>query len=213
MGPQPDSPVETLIYLVRHGETTWNRERRFQGQADAPLSEVGRRQAAATSAHLAGFGLSAVYSSDLSRARDTAEAIAHAGGLPGVVTDAALREADFGAWQGMTVDEVHAAYPREAALWWADSVEYRPEGGERLEEMAARAVRFLRDLLPRREGEAIAVVSHGGPIKAMVCYTLGAPVSAFRHIRVGNCSISTLRHTPDDGNLVLLAFNDTSHLR
>ena len=212
MGPQPEGAPETIIYVIRHGETLWNRERRFQGQADAPLSELGRRQAQVTAAYLAQSKLSAIYASDLSRARDTAETIARATGVSPVVLDAALREARFGVWEGKTVEEVYAAYPREAALWRADSVNYRPEGGERLEEVYERSLGLFRRLIVACPGGEVAIVTHGGPIKSLVCYALGAPLSAFRHIQLDNCSITTLRHTTPDGILAVLGLNDRCHL-
>jgi broad specificity phosphatase PhoE len=208
----PSGEPETLIYLARHGETVWNRDRIFQGQEDVPLSEIGRLQARATADRMAGLGLAAVYTSDLARARDTAEPIARAAGIERVEPTAALREAHFGLWQGKTIEEVYAAYPREAAMWRADSVAYRPEGGERLQDVFERSVDFFLGTLPRHPGERIALIGHGGSIKSIICHVLGAPLSAFRHVRLDNCSITTLLYTPVDANLVLIGLNDTSHL-
>jgi broad specificity phosphatase PhoE len=169
-------------------------------------------QAAATAARFAGVGLSAVHSSDLKRAYRTAEMIAQAAGIPEISVSPALREAHFGTWEGRTIDEIHRDFPREAALWMADSVHYRAEGGESLQEVWERSVAYFTQNLPLQGGQRIAIVSHGGPIKAIICHALAAPLSAFRHIRLDNCSVTTVRYTPADGNLAITGVNDTCHL-
>ena len=197
------------VILVRHGETVWNAEGRMQGHTDVALSERGVRQAHLTADRLRGVPLEAVYSSDLTRASATAEVVAAPHGLS-VVTTPALREACLGAWQGRTVKEAEEMDADLVALWRQNSLEHRPPGGERLEEVAARAVPAVRSIAENHADGAVAVVAHGGPIKTVICWAIGAPLSCMRHIRLDNGSISVIRFRADRVELETL--NDTCHL-
>ena len=151
------------MLLLRHGQTTWNAERRWQGWADAPLSELGERQAVDAAAHLADAGFTRVCSSDLSRARRTAELIAGALGVDGhVFVDAGIRERDVGAYSGRTNDELKLEYPDR----------FDPEtgralsivGGEEDGVLVERVVRALLGLVERFPTDELLVISHGGVI-------------------------------------------------
>lgn len=164
----------TRLLLVRHGQSTWNAERRWQGWADAPLSELGERQALDAAGHLGNAGLTRVASSDLRRARRTAELIAGSLGLGDVAVVADLRERDVGRYQGHTAEELRVMFPEDFApdgrrLGYAD--------GENDDALCARVVPALVELAARLAGEVVLVVSHGGVIRALE-RRLGLPETA-----------------------------------
>jgi 2,3-bisphosphoglycerate-dependent phosphoglycerate mutase len=167
----------TTILLARHGETDWNRENRFQGHADPPLNETGRAQAAELGAALADQPLTAVYSSPLQRAFETAQIVAAPHGLEPAAVDA-LREVDVGSWQGLTRAEVEERFPKEFARW----LEYERgwEDGESYEEMGNRVIGALLELAAAHEGERILAVSHGGPVRAAYALADGVTHSESR---------------------------------
>jgi len=154
----------TLLLLARHGQTDWNLERRWQGYADPPLNETGRAESRALAASLATRRLKRVYSSDLARARETAEIVAAALGLD-VRLDARLREVDVGEWSGLTSAEVEARFP--------DGYRRRQEGGtgweygELFEAMGARVEAAVLSIAAADPNGRLLVVSHGGPLRAL----------------------------------------------
>jgi broad specificity phosphatase PhoE len=161
------SSAVTTILLARHGETDWNREWRFQGHADPPLNQTGRAQAADLSRALADEELSAVYSSPLRRAFETAEVVAAAHGLEPVAVEA-LREVDVGSWQGLTRAEVESRFPEQYARWLDHGQGW--EDGETYEQMAERVIEALLELAAAHDGERILVITHGGPIRAAFAF-------------------------------------------
>lgn len=193
-----DSSVERLtptvrrLILLRHGQTASNAEGRMQGQLDTDLTELGRRQAVAAAGALADREPLTIISSDLRRARDTAEALSVATGV-GVETDPRLRETMLGEWQGLTHTEVDAYMPG-ARLRWRDAPEWAPPGGEARVDVAARSypvVTELIDDLPEW-GEAerpVVLVAHGGLVAALTARLLDLPVSSWPVLGgLGNCS-------------------------
>ena len=170
----------TTFLLARHGETDWNRARRWQGHADRPLTARGRGQATDLAARLADTPLDAVYSSDLRRARETAEPGATAHGLE-LIQLPELREVDVGSWQGLTRDEAEARFPvgfrrwREGGTGWED--------GESYGEMSARVLAAVGRIANEHPGGRVLVVTHGGPIRAIHGAALGMDVEAYRRIR------------------------------
>jgi glucosyl-3-phosphoglycerate phosphatase len=180
------------VLVWRHGQTAWNSQRRFQGQLDIPLDDVGREQAARAATLLAGFAPSAIVSSDLVRARETAQALADVTGLP-VATDPRLREIDVGAWQGLTFDEVSERYPVEAAMW-RDGGDGRRGGGESLVEVGARGVAAVGDaLLDLASDVTLVVVTHGAAGRAIVASMIGLPTSSWRALgSLANCCWSLM---------------------
>lgn len=190
----------TRVYLVRHGETEWNATRRAQGQADIPLNDAGRAQAADAVAGLDGVDLVAVYSSDLSRAVDTARPIAEARGLV-VETDPAFREVDQGEWEGLTTDEIRRRWPK---LWGpARHFSARP-GGESPEQVQGRALAGLARTVERHPSDAVAIVSHGGTIRWLAAHALGYDMRASARIRgLGNGGVVAFDAGLDDGVLKL----------
>jgi broad specificity phosphatase PhoE len=200
-----------LIYLIRHGETTWNREGRFQGQADAPLSERGREQAERVAARLADRGIERVVSSDLSRARDTAERVARATGAP-LELEPALRELAFGRWQGLTRAEIEARFGDEFARYIADPDKGRVVGGESFPDAIVRVRAAAERLLAPNGPERMAWVMHGGSIRALLCAYLDWPVGRRGVYRLDNAGVSLLEVRPGEGFVSLHYLNDTHHL-
>jgi probable phosphoglycerate mutase len=170
----------TTLLLARHGESDWNRARRWQGFADRPLTERGRAQAAALAERLEKFPLDAVYSSDLVRAGSTAQAVAEAQGLD-VVQLPALREVDVGEWQGLTRDEAEDRFPDGFRRWQAGGTGW--EKGETYGEMSARVLKAVTGITGDHEGGRVLIVSHGGPIRAIHAAALGIEVETYRRIR------------------------------
>ena len=175
--------ARTRILLARHGETDWNRVGRWQGHADPPLNDLGRRQAAELAERLAGDGISAVYTSDLRRASETAGVIADRLGLP-VVEDAALREIDVGSWSGLTRAEVEQRFPDGFARWRAGEIGH---DGETREQLTARVVTAVERIAATHQGDTILVVTHGGSIRALRRHAAGDPGES-----IENCGTSSL---------------------
>jgi broad specificity phosphatase PhoE len=179
----------TTFVLVRHGETDWNRERRFQGHADVPLNEAGRRQAEALADALAGERFAAAYSSPLRRALETAEIVADRLHIP-VEPRAGLMEVDVGSWSGLTTAEVEQRFPDGFRHW----VETRADGwtdGETYEELGARVIWDLRRLAERHPGESVLAVTHGGPIRSVLAAAAGLSFTSGRAAIgfVENCAV------------------------
>jgi broad specificity phosphatase PhoE len=175
----------TRILLVRHGETDWNLTRRLQGHSDRPLNETGREQARSLAAELAEEELEAVYSSDLSRAQETAHIVAEARGLD-VTALPELRERHFGSWEGLTDDEIHERFPEEVA----DGV---LGDGESRDELDRRILAALSGISEEHPGGTVLVVSHGGPLRAVLrhCGTDGVD-------RIANCHVLRLEAVGGD---------------
>jgi broad specificity phosphatase PhoE len=181
-----------LLYLVRHGETDWNLQRRIQGSTDVPLNENGRAQAKRAGQLLAGRSWDAVIASPLSRAVDTASIIAAEVGLPGPTTDPRLVERAYGAAEGLEISEVDRRYPGDAHV----------PGRESREDVAARALEALLEIGEAHPDQAVIVVSHGGLIRSV----LGAVDPRTRHPAITNGSIHSFRH--DNGTVSLIRFDD-----
>ncbi len=168
----------TTILLVRHGETDWNAERRVQGHSDRPLNETGRAQARSLAEELAAERIDAVYSSDLLRAHETARIVAETKGL-GVTAIPDLRERDFGTWEGLTDDEILARFPEAATGPWGDA--------ETRQQMAERVADALRRIADAHPDGNVLVVSHGGPLRAVLTHCGVDGVG-----RIDNCHVVRL---------------------
>jgi broad specificity phosphatase PhoE len=186
----------TTLLLVRHGETDWNSERRWQGHADQPLNDVGRAQASELAELLAEQRIDAVYASDLSRAHETAEIIAARLGLP-VTTDERLREVDVGDWSGRLWSEIEASDPTAVAR--LDTELKAWNGGESYEEMGARVVGAVLELAARHPGETLLIVTHGGSMRACRAHAAGLEYHESRGAigSLANCAVVEL-HVAED---------------
>lgn len=200
------------LLLVRHGETIWNQENRWQGQADVPLSDSGHIQARRLAQRLRAEGrqVHAIYTSDLTRASRTAEILGEALGLS-PLTEEGWREMDIGRWSGLTTAEVIARYAEE----WERlrSGEDLPRGGgETFAQFQGRLVQSVNRLLQRHIGQQIMIVSHGGAVRAFLLHCRGLAMSQFRQIdKIGNtglCEVTIFANEP----AVIHCINDTSHL-
>ena len=161
----------TTLFLVRHGETDWNAEGRWQGQTDVPLNPRGREQAREVAGRLRSAGLASIASSDLLRARTTAEIVAAELGLAVSHLDAALRERRFGCFEGLTREEVLARYPEAWARYVADPGP-APPGGESRDELLGRLLPAVTSAAARLPGPVL-VVMHGGAMRALLAGHVG----------------------------------------
>ncbi|MEW6694418.1 Phosphoserine phosphatase 1 [Tepidimonas thermarum] len=200
----------TRILAIRHGETAWNRDARIQGQLDIPLNDTGRWQAQRVAEALRHEPLAAVYSSDLSRARQTAEPLAQAQGLP-LQTDTGLRERCFGAFQGRTWAELEREHPDVVRAWKAREPDFAPPGGESLRALRERVEGTFAALAARHLGQAIAVVAHGGVLDILYRAAAHVDLQAPRAWAMGNAAIHRVLWSRD-GGFALLSWGDTRHL-
>jgi probable phosphoglycerate mutase len=200
----------TRIIAIRHGETAWNVDSRIQGQLDVGLNDKGRQQARRVGEALASEPITAVYSSDLGRAHETAQSIAEAAGIP-VVPEEGLRERGFGMFEGKTFDEIHQTWPEHAQNWRRRIPEWKPpEGGESLLELRERVTRTMTELAARHPGEQIVVVAHGGVLDALYRLATGQEVNSPRTWELPNGAINRLLWTPQ--GFTLVGWSDTQHL-
>jgi broad specificity phosphatase PhoE len=190
----------TTLLLTRHGETDWNAERRWQGHSDPPLNERGREQARELAAAL--DGVDVIYSSDLARARETADILAERLGLE-VRLDPRLRERSFGAWEGQTWEELEEL-DGDALQQWMAGETHGPDDAEPYEEFSRRVDSFLDEVLRRHPTERVLVVGHGGSIRAIHALAEGLDFGR-DHLRipsVANCGLS--RYAVLEGKLARL---------
>ncbi len=177
------------LYLIRHGQTEWNKAHRFQGQLDSPLTPVGVRQAAALAKRLQSVSFDAIYSSDLNRAYQTAKIIAVSHGKP-IIKDQRLRERCYGIFQGLTRPEISDKYSEFYQAYKQDAFKFIIPGAESSEEIVERTMSCLNELAEKHLGQRILIVSHGGIIGRFLRMVLGIPLQTSRHFRVANTGIN-----------------------
>ncbi|BCV21194.1 alpha-ribazole phosphatase [Moorella sp. Hama-1] len=199
----------TRVYLVRHGETEWNHTMRYQGHSDIALSATGRRQAELLRERFRGIKLDAIYASDLNRAKETAAVIAAPHGLQ-VQEVPALRELNFGAWEGLTYQEIIASYPRELDTWRRNPGTTIVPGGESFQQVKERALAAFEDIVATEAGRTLLLVAHGGSLRSLICALLGLDLTAVWRFRLDNTGVSVVDCYDEQRILVLL--NDTHHL-
>jgi broad specificity phosphatase PhoE len=202
------------IFLIRHGETDWNRVFRYQGVSDIELNETGLEQARLTGIRLAEIVPARVCSSPLLRARRTAEIIMeHNRGDAGVEPCGDLREVSFGKWEGLSFSEVKERYPDTLSAWRAEPFSVTPDDGEPFAEVESRA-RAAADLIKSAgcPGDVTFVISHGGVLRVLIAAMMGIDdYNVMWRMRFDNCSISVLDMWQSYPSLLLL--NDTHHIR
>jgi probable phosphoglycerate mutase len=197
------------LLLVRHGQSTWNREHRIQGQLDPPLSEEGRRQAASLARRLAGHRLAGFYASDLKRAWETAQAVASASGVepePAI----GLREIFLGEWEGLRTEELATRFPEAWARWTEEPNWDLVPGGEGAALFETRVIAALDAIFERHRHGDVVAVTHGGVIQVALHRVVGRPSHGLFPFRIQNASISVIEKR--EGRLVIAGVNDTSHL-
>lgn len=200
-------PTVRRLVLLRHGQTAWNAERRAQGHSDVEIDATGHAQAAAVAPYVAAMHPSLLWSSDLSRARETAAYVAAASGLE-VRTDPRLREYDLGERTGMTMAEYAVAHPEEYRAFRAGSYDVVP-GGETTARVVARVVETAREALAAiPPGRCGVLVAHGAALKVSVAALLGWPTEAATSLQaLDNCGWAELHDSGDGGRLRLAAWN------
>jgi probable phosphoglycerate mutase len=201
----------TRLLAIRHGETAWNVGARIQGHIDIPLNDHGRQQAQRLGRALAeGDRPDVLYSSDLSRARETAQAVAEACGLP-LHVDPRLRERCFGAFEGQTIDEVRERDPALADRWRRREPDFVPPGnGESLTVFFERCRTVVLGLAAAHPGQTVAFVAHGGVLDCLYRAATGVALEAHRSWSIENASINRLLCS--EGRLTLTGWGDVSHL-
>lgn len=206
------------IFLVRHGEVEGNYgpNRTFAGWGDKPLTEKGRAQAQAVANRLAREAIVAVYSSDLMRARHTAEAIAARHGLA-VQADKALREVNYGQWEGLGDAELLRDWAEHWQRRVADPLNVAPPDGESYADLWRRLQPSWQAIVERHQNQSVAIVGHNGSLRILLCHLLGAPLGNARHIRLMNTSISCIEYEDsamesNAARFVISSMNDTCHL-
>ncbi|TMG99603.1 MAG: histidine phosphatase family protein [Betaproteobacteria bacterium] len=199
----------TRVIAIRHGETAWNVDTRIQGQLDVPLNERGREQARRLGQAMAAEDLHAIYASDLSRAHETASAVARRAGLA-VMPARGLRERGFGIFEGYTFAEIEERWPEQSQRWRRRDPEFGPEGGETLLGFYTRAVAAATALAQAHLGQTIALVAHGGVMDCLYRAASRITLQAPRTWHLGNATINRLLYTPQ--GFTLVGWNDDYHL-
>ena len=197
------------LILLRHGRTAWNDAGRAQGHADIELDATGHAQAEAAARHLAAADIAGLWSSDLTRARETAGYLADRLGLP-VGEDPRLREFDVGERQGLTLAEFAERFPEEYTAWQRGDGLVPVKGGEVSDDVEARMVPALQDCLAHLDrGQTGLVVTHGAALKVAVTGMLGWPAALAASLKaVDNCAWVTLEEIEHGGRLRLAGYNE-----
>ena len=200
----------TELILIRHGETDWNRELRFQGQLDVPLNAIGLEQARRLADRLALQPVHALVSSDLQRALQTAQALAQRAGHAAPLSESGLREQHFGMAEGLRAPDIQARHPQAWAQWVRFDEHYAFDGGECTRDFHVRVLGVLRALAQRHAGQTLAVVTHGGVLDMVYRSALGLSLSGPRVSEIPKAGISRvgLRGEATD----ILDWADTRHL-
>lgn len=197
------------IILIRHGETTWNIEGRYQGQEDTPLSPRGIAQGKRAAEALKDIPIDVCIASPLSRARDTCRFAADFHGLP-VLTDERLTEISHGAWEGVLAEEIAAKYPKEFRLWHIRPDLVQMPGGENLEDVRRRARAAFDDIAAKYDGKTVLAAAHDAVNKVILCDILGLSMAHFWQIKQDNACINVIEY--DKGAWRLVLMNSTVHL-
>ncbi len=202
----------TELILIRHGETDWNRELRFQGQVDVPLNAVGHEQARRLGVRLAGEPVHLLVCSDLTRTRQTALPITEQSRHPMVDTvfNAALREQNFGVVDGMRIDDIKTAHPDAWAQWIRFQADYAFAGGETTQQFHLRVMTAVRTLVAEHANKTLVLVTHGGVLDMIYRTALALPLSGPRRSEIPNAGLNRVRVEGDA--IEILAWADTRHL-
>lgn len=202
--------ARTEVILIRHGETVWNLEGRYQGQLDSPLTERGVHQAEAIAARLRDCPFDHLYASDLGRTWKTAEPIAAATGHP-ILPEPRLRERHFGIFHGLDRTTIRDRYPEAHRGYTSDDPDYPVPQGESLRQLHERAVSCLEELAARHAGQRLVLVSHGGALAALLRHVIGIPIAAPRPFKLFNAAFNLITRSGDGWQIEVLG--DACHLR
>jgi 2,3-bisphosphoglycerate-dependent phosphoglycerate mutase len=205
---EPDQQA-TRVIAIRHGETEWNVDHRIQGHLDVPLNAMGRWQVHRLAQAVVDDGIDFIYSSDLLRAFETAQAVSKACGKP-VVTDVGLRERGFGEFEGLTYAEIMQRWPEQSERWRKRDPDFGAPGGETLSQFYERSIAAATRLCALHPGQTVALVSHGGVMDCLYRAASRVALNAPRSWQLGNASINRLLYTPQ--GFTLVGWSDTYHL-
>jgi broad specificity phosphatase PhoE len=200
----------TTLFLVRHGRTGWNKEQIFRGHKDVPLDEVGREEARLVGERLMGEKIKAVFSSPLSRAKETAEAIAQFHKVE-VQCLEGLIDLHFGEWEGLPLEAVKKRYPDLYGQWQKAPHKVIFPGGEGLDAVRSRTMKAVKEIIEHNPQEAVVLVSHRVILKVLICALLGLDNSHFWNIAQDTTAINCFHHR--DGTWICNFLNDTCHLK
>ncbi|WP_094604644.1 Phosphoserine phosphatase 1 [Sporomusa silvacetica DSM 10669] len=199
----------TRLIVVRHGQTVWNLERKYQGHSDIALTDKGLRQAEAVGARLADEKIDAVYASDLSRAFKTAECIAAKHSLTVSVVPA-LREIKFGDWEGLTYEQITAQWPGLLGKLWTTPDELQIPGGESFQQLKERAYAAIEKIVDEHPDQTVVVVAHGGTIGTILCAMLDIHLNHVWNIRQDNTAVNIIEYY--EGRPTITLLNCVRHL-
>ena len=200
----------TLIYLVRHGQTAWNREEIFRGRTDVPLDETGLKQAELVGQYFSVMQIDAIYSSPLARAREPAQAIARLHNI-NVEPLEAMIDMSFGNWEGHAHQEIREIDAETYRQWVESPHLARLPGGESLDDVRVRSMAALEDLVRDHPGKNLVLVSHRVICKVLICAILGLDNSHFWQITQDTTAINLIQHR--NGKYILSFMNETCHLK
>lgn len=202
--------MKTTLLLIRHGESVANKEHYFAGQTDAPLSDLGRKQADATGRYLKDFKIHACYASDLSRAYDTGLAAVKSHGVP-TIPSTHLREIACGAWEGMTHEEIQKQFPDIYETWMTDIGNIQMPQGENAARVQERMFSFLTACAKTHPGQTVVIATHAFAIRVFTLQVLGLPLERMmEHPFPSNASVTTV--TWEDGKFTLEEYSHDAHL-
>lgn len=202
--------MKTTLLIIRHGQSVANVDHTFAGHTDAPLSELGHRQAECTAEYLKNTHIDAFYASDLSRAYDTGLAIAKYHDKP-VIPNTHLREIFCGAWEGMPREQIVAQYHETYDIWKNDIGRIQMPGGENAGQVQARVWSFLSAVVNTHPGETVCIASHAFAIRTLITKVMGFPLERMKELPwVANASVTTV--TYDDGKFTLEEYGYADHM-
>ncbi len=202
--------MQTSVYLVRHGQTAWNKEEIFRGRTDVPLDETGQKQAALAGQYFREMEIHAIYSSPLARARETAQAIARILNLK-VEPLEAMIDMSFGKWEGHAHQEIRKIDSETYRQWVESPHLAKLPGGESLDDVSTRSMAALEELVRNHVGKNLVLVSHRVICKVLICGILGLDNSHFWQISQDATAINLIQYR--NGKYILSLMNETCHLK
>lgn len=198
------------FYFIRHGRTLWNHSGRYQGITDVPLNDIGKKQAVLTAQRLKDISFDEIISSDLVRARETAEAIAELHGKD-VRVMKAFQELSFGDWEGLTFEEIERKWPGMIAEMYHHPDTLRLPHGESFGDLQKRTMAALKDIISEGDNKTYAIISHGAAIRTILCGLLEIPLDRSWNFSLGNAGITCMTHYIGDRS-ILNFHNNVEHL-
>ena len=199
-----------LIYLVRHAETDWNKEKRYQGGKDIPLSNSGIEQARQLARRLSRVKFDLVYSSPLRRARQTAELLIR-GSSPPIILEPAFREINHGLWEGLRVEEIAERFSQEFRLWKEKPHLVKMPQGESLHDLRRRVLPRFLELVDQAQEERILIVGHGGVNRVILIHCLKMDLRDYWKLLQNSICVNLIEMTSEGFQVKII--NDLSHLR